>query len=488
MAGGEHTIKMPDVGEGVAEAELVTWHVKVGDPVREDQVIADVMTDKATVELPSPVDGTVLWLSGVVGDQIAVGAPLARIDRGGTSRQDSSVDQSRDGRDNEGSDGAGDTTDPTRPLVLRASDVSNPTGMDITDPSVRQQRGIVDAELAADVPRRGTRSSEPVVRAQAFGNEATPHANDGLGTNDVTRATPDRFGETAARPPRPRAAPSVRRRALEKGVNLRLVEGTGPGRRIGHDDLDRHLRGGGSPPAPGPDAEAAAIEEVRIVGLRRRIADRMSTAWERIPHITYVEAVSMDALEGLRAELNAESEPGMARLTVLPFLVLALARAVREQPQFNALYDDEAGVLRRHASVHVGIATQTTNGLVVPVLRHAERMDLRECATAIADLAKRARAGKSPREELSGSTVTITSLGPLGGIATTPIINHPEVAIIGTNKIRTEPHWNGTSFVPRRMMNLSSSFDHRVIDGHDAALFVQRIRTLLEAPVRIFTG
>jgi 2-oxoisovalerate dehydrogenase E2 component (dihydrolipoyl transacylase) len=285
---------------------------------------------------------------------------------------------------------------------------------------------------------------------------------------------------------RPLAAPAVRLRAREAGIDLRQLRGTGPAGRITHDDIDAWLkRSGGKTPAT-QSLPKTAVTDIKIVGLRRKIAEKMSIASARIPHITYVEEVDVTALEDLRTKLNDGKKPGRPKLTLLPFLMRAMVRAVAEQPNFNAHFDDEAGILHQHAGVHIGIATQTEAGLVVPVVRHAEARDLFDCAAELTRLTDAARAGTATRDELMGSTLTITSLGALGGLATTPIINHPEVAIVGVNRIAVRPHWDGTAFVPRRMMNLSSSFDHRVIDGFDAAQFVQRIKTQLETPALLF--
>ncbi|MDN2568523.1 2-oxo acid dehydrogenase subunit E2, partial [Aquibium sp. A9E412] len=279
----------------------------------------------------------------------------------------------------------------------------------------------------------------------------------------------------------------VRLRAREAGVDLRRMPGSGPAGRITHDDLDAFLKSGGAPAGAGrarlPDT---SVEEVPVRGLRRRIAERMALAAARIPHITYVEEVDVTALEELRARLNAGERPDRPRLTVMPFLMLAMVRAIAEHPHLNARYDDEANIVHRHGGVHIGMAAQTASGLMVPVVRHVEARDLWDCAAEVNRLAEAARAGTATREELSGSTITVTSLGPLGGIVTTPVINHPEVAIVGVNKIVTRPVWQDGGFVPRRMMNLSSSFDHRIIDGWDAAVFVQRIKALLETPATIF--
>ena len=278
----------------------------------------------------------------------------------------------------------------------------------------------------------------------------------------------------------------MRLRAREAGVDLRQVAGSGPAGRITHEDLDAFVaRAPGATAARGLQARTA-ITEVKLVGLRRRIAEKMAVAHARIPHITYVEEIDVTALEDLRATLNRDQRTEQPRLTPLPFLMRAIVRAVAEQPQLNALYDDDAGLLRQYAGVHIGIATQTASGLMVPVVRHAEALDLWACAAEAARVTDAARTGTASRETLSGSTITITSLGAMGGVVSTPIINHPEVAIVGVNKIVTRPVWNGSAFLPRQMMNLSSSFDHRVVDGWDAATFIQRIRTLLETPALIF--
>jgi 2-oxoisovalerate dehydrogenase E2 component (dihydrolipoyl transacylase) len=294
-------------------------------------------------------------------------------------------------------------------------------------------------------------------------------------------------GAAQAQGGRPTAAPAVRKRAQDAGIDLRQVRGTGPAGRIRHEDLDAHMRGdGGSGPVAGGYVANTRVEEVRITGLRRRIAQKMAEAKRRVAHFSYVEEVDMTALEALRGTLNASSGPDRPKLTLLPFLMRAMVKAVAEVPQVNALYDDEAEVIRQHGGVHIGIATQTPSGLVVPVVRHAEARDLWDCAAEVRRLAEAARQGRATREELSGSTITITSLGALGGIASTPVVNRPEVAILGVNRMAVRPVWQDGGFVPRKLMNLSSSFDHRVIDGYDAARFIQRIKVLLEAPALIF--
>lgn len=443
---GEHVIKLPDVGEGVAEAELVEWHVKVGDLVREDTVLAAVMTDKATVEIPSPVEGKVLWVGAEIGDTVAVGSAIVRIEVAG-----------------ETSGSAMDDGQSEAPIAEGMA----PEGEDIPPPPPqRPEKSKAEAEPAE--PAQEKRKTRPA-----------PAPNSSFGA-------PRPEGE------KPLASPAVRLRAREAGIDLRQVTGTGPAGRIGHEDLDAFIAQGSRSAALAGLARKDGVEEIKVVGLRRRIAEKMALAKSRIPHITYVEEVDVTQLEDLRAKLNAGKAPAGGRdrpkLTLLPFLMRAMVKALAEQPQLNATFDDDAGIVSRHAAIHIGIAAQTPGGLMVPVVRHAEARDIWDCAAEAARLADAARDGSATRDELTGSTITITSLGAMGGIVTTPVINHPEVAIVGVNKIAVRPHWDGTQFVPRKMMNLSSSFDHRVIDGWDAAVFVQRLRALMETPALIFVG
>ncbi|MGE6785343.1 dihydrolipoamide acetyltransferase family protein [Ensifer adhaerens] len=423
---GEFVIKMPDVGEGVAEAELVEWHVKPGDPVREDMVLAAVMTDKATVEIPSPVTGTVLWLGAEVGDTVAVKAPLVRIEIAGEGEPAAAVEE--------------------KPAPKA------------------EEKPAVKIEAPAPV----TKPAQPAkveVKAPAVNGVHQP-------------------GE---RLEKALASPAVRLRARESGVDLRQVAGTGPAGRITHDDLDQFIARGAQPAlAPAGLQRKTAVDEIKVTGLRRRIAEKMSLSTSRIPHITYVEEVDMTALEDLRATMNRDRKPDQPKLTILPYLMRALVRTIAEQPAVNAIFDDGPGIIHRHHAVHIGIATQTPAGLTVPVVRHAEARGIWDCANELNRLADAARTGTATRDELTGSTITISSLGALGGIVSTPVINHPEVAIVGVNKLAVRPVWDGTQFVPRKIMNLSSSFDHRVIDGWDAAVFVQRLKTLLETPALIF--
>lgn len=450
---GEYVIKLPDIGEGVAEAELVEWQVKVGDLVREDAVLAAVMTDKATVEIPSPVDGEILWLGAEIGDTVAIGSPIVRLKVAGEGNV------------------AGSTKSPA----------PTPT------PSPSPQGGGGRAAAARADAKSSSSSVGHVSRTE------------GARTADTESPSPlwggVRGGGTAAvagapRPEseKPLASPAIRLRAKEAGIDLRQVPGTGPAGRIRHEDIDAFLtRGPQIAKKPGL-ARKDAIEDIRIVGLRRKIAEKMALAKSRIPHITYVEEIDVTALEDLRAALNKEKRSGAERpkLTLLPFLMRAMVKAIADQPDINALFDDEAGIIHQHGGVHIGIAAQTASGLVVPVVKHAEARDIWDCAAEVIRLAEAARSGTATRDELSGSTITITSLGAMGGVATTPVINHPEVAILGVNKMMVRPVWDGTQFIPRKMMNLSSSFDHRVIDGWDAAVFIQRIKALLESPALIF--
>jgi 2-oxoisovalerate dehydrogenase E2 component (dihydrolipoyl transacylase) len=432
---GMRIVKLPDVGEGVAEAELVEWHVTVGQSVLEDQLLAAVMTDKATVEIPSPVAGKVLALGGDVGSVLAVGSELVRLEV----------------------PGEGDAEVTAAPREAAAPAPAPATPRPATPPP-----GPTPMPVAAPV-------AEPRVSSAAT---ATPRG---------TLGPPRPPGE------KPIASPAVRRRARDAGVDLRQVRGSGPAGRITHDDLDAFLRGGSPQVATGRARVAnTEIQTVKVIGLRRRIAQKMAESKRRAAHFSYVEEVDVTALEALRATLNGENRPDRPRLTLMPFLMQALVKAVADFPEMNALYDDEADTIERYGGVHIGIATQTDAGLMVPVVRHCEALGLWDMAAETQRLAEAAREGHATRAELTGSTITITSLGALGGIASTPVINRPEVAIIGVNKEVVRPVWQGAEFVPRTLMNLSSSFDHRVIDGYNAARFIQRIKSLIEAPATLF--
>lgn len=431
------TFRLPDIGEGIATAEVTAWHVKTGDIVREDAPLVDVMTDKATVEISAPFTARVVALNATPGQTVAIGCDLILFE----------TEQPGEAPDGVPSP-APPPVAPPEAMVAAPSPVAKPPSEPVREPSP----AFLDA---ARVPAGMSAPSVAPTTARAPGM-------------------------------RPLASPAVRRRAYEAGLPLQFVAGTGPEGRVTHADLDRALSGGGACPAPAPQD---VVEEVPVIGLRRRIAERMQDTKRRIPHFSYIEEVDVTALEDLRAALNARHGKARPRLTVLPFLVRALAKALPDFPGLNARFDDEAGIVRRHGALHVGIATQTPAGLVVPVLRHAQDLDLWACASAIATLAEAAREGRSAREDLSGSTLTLTSLGALGGLATTPVINAPEVAIVGVNKIAVRPvYLEGASggFVPRKIMNLSSSFDHRVVDGFVAAEFVQRLRSFLEQPATLF--
>jgi 2-oxoisovalerate dehydrogenase E2 component (dihydrolipoyl transacylase) len=392
----EFVFKMPDLGEGTVDAEIVAWHTKPGDAVTEDQLIVEVMTDKAAVEVPAPVSGRVISITGAPGDKVAVGSPLIVFDVGE------------------------DAAAPSKPAV----------------------------------------ATEP----------ATP---------------PAAAAVSAAKPGRVMTSPANRRRAHEAGIDLTTVVGSGPGGRILRDDLAGAGAGAGASAAERVE-RTTETSEIKVIGLRRLIAERMSEAKRTIPHFAYVEEVDVTELESLRHHLNLSRPTEAASLSYLPLVVMALVRVLESFPQCNVLYDATRGVLVRHRAVHVGIATQTPDGLKVPVVRHAESLGLWEVAAAIRRLAERARSNKATREELTGSTITVTSLGKLGGIASTPIINSPEVAIIGLNKAIERPVVYQGSIAVRRIMNLSSSFDHRFVDGYDAAAMIQALKELLEHPAMIF--
>ena len=398
----QYVFKMPDLGEGTVDAEIVAWHTKPGDAVTEDQLIVEVMTDKAAVEVPAPVSGRVVSITGAPGDKVAVGSPL---------------------------------------IVFEVGE---------------------RAPAAAPAPRA----------ASALATAPVPAA---------APASPVRQGRVMA-------SPANRRRAREAGIDLTTVVGSGPAGRILRDDLGAAGAGAAraAAAAPRPAAAAAETSEIKVIGLRRLIAERMSEAKRNIPHFAYVEEVDVTELEALRQHLNQSRPADALNLSYLPLVVMALTRVLESFPQCNVLYDAARGVLVRYRAVHVGIATQTPDGLKVPVVRNAQSLGLWEVAAEIRRLAERARSGKATRDELVGSTITVTSLGKLGGIASTPIINAPEVAIIGLNKAIERPVVHHGAVVVRRIMNLSSSFDHRFVDGYDAAAMIQALKELLEHPATIF--
>ncbi|MEL6791483.1 MAG: dihydrolipoamide acetyltransferase family protein [Pseudomonadota bacterium] len=462
---GQYTIKLPDVGEGVAEAELVEWMVDEGQSVREDEVLAAVMTDKATVEIPSPVDGKIIWRGGKIGDVLPVGSALIRLDVEGDGNNDTADDPATDEIE---------TTEATKTTVAAKTPSNGAVSGAVSGPISGAHRPPDEAPVTRT---NGAATLAPVESAPKETVSPVP-----------LRSAPRPEGH------KPLAAPAVRQRARDGGIDLRAVAGTGPAGRITHGDLDAIFANSAPPGQNGAAGRMGrsgrgprtGMQEIPMVGLRRKIADKMSTAKSRIPHITYVDEIDLTALEDLRARLNTNRRSDQPKLTLLPFLMKAMEKAIADTPQVNSLYDDEAGIVRQHEGLHMGVAAQTPNGLMVPVVRHVEVLSLWECAGEVARLAEAAKTGTATREELSGSTITITSLGAMGGIVTTPVINHPEVAIVGVNKMQTKPVWDGTQFVPRKMMNLSSSFDHRVIDGWDCAVFIQRIKGLLESPAEIF--
>ncbi|MFC4299017.1 dihydrolipoamide acetyltransferase family protein [Castellaniella hirudinis] len=453
---GIHIIKMPDIGEGIAEVELVEWHVQAGDAVVEDQILADVMTDKATVQVPSPVHGRVVSLGGKVGDVMAVGSELIRLEV--------------EGEGNESTVGA----------TSRAA--SAPAAATASAPAAPQPQARPEPQ-----PEPELDESRPAGRATAPEHAAPDPASVARGAQAAHAAS-----HAPSRPEgqRPLASPAVRRRAWDLGITLQYVPGTGPAGRITHGDLDAWLardRNATSNRTTGTLYASHDEEtEIPVIGLRRKIAQKMQESKRRIPHFTYVEEIDVTELESLRARLNALHSAQRGKLTMLPFLARAMVLALREFPQINARYDDDAGVVTQYGAVHLGVAAQTPSGLMVPVLHHAETLDLWSCAAEVARLAEAARQGKAARDELTGSTITLTSLGPLGGIVSTPVINHPEVAIVGVNRVVERPVFQESRVVARKLMNLSSSFDHRVVDGMHAAEFIQCIRRYLECPALLF--
>ncbi|MCC5981394.1 MAG: 2-oxo acid dehydrogenase subunit E2 [Oceanicaulis sp.] len=444
----EYKYKLPDVGEGVVEAEIVEWHIKEGDSVTEDQHILDVMTDKATVEIPCAVNGVVKKIVGAPGDVLPVGTEILVIEIDGTP----------------------------------------PTEEEAPAPEVKEEaKPAADPEkdkaLAEGPDRTAEKGEDP-----AGGKQAVPPAKPASPAPKASAAPARPAGE------RPLASPAVRKRALDADIDLAAVPGTGPAGRITHADLDDFIAAGGrlaskaGGSASGPSrTPRKGVTEEKVIGLRRKIAQNMAAAKRTIPHITYVDEIDLTALEDLRAHLNATRKDGQPKLTLIPFLVAAMARALPQFPQANAHFDTEESVLTKYEGVHCGIATATPNGLMVPVIRHAEALDLWQIADEVKRLADACRDGKATKEELSGSTITITSLGAIGGLVSTPVINLPETAIIGVNKMQVLPRYDEAGrVVPRKIMNLSSSFDHRIVDGYEAALLVQAIKGYLENPATLF--
>lgn len=414
---GMHVFKLPDIGEGVVEGEVVQWHVSVGDAVKEDDPIVDVMTDKATVTIPSPVSGVVSSLNGEAGDMIAVGSALVEFD-------------------------SEDTLPAAGPVA----------------------------------------AAEPEVEAAS---EPEPEPE----TEPASEPDPEPAPAPAAPSGRALASPALRRRAREAGIDIAQISGSGPSGRIRNADLDAFIAADGSVTRTEPAAQSAErtdITEVKVVGLRRKIAEQMTISKTRIAHFSYFEEADVTELETLRRTLNASRDVTQPKLTYLPFIMLALSKIMPDHPECNAIYDDQAGVVMRHGAVHIGIATQTERGLYVPVVKHVEAMDAWQAAEEMQRVAGAARDGTASLDDLTGSTFTITSLGRDGGLGATPIINHPEVAILGVHKAREMPVVRDGQIVVRRIMNLSSSFDHRVVDGADGAALIQHLKRMLENPALIF--
>ena len=428
---GKFEFKLPDIGEGVVEGEIVEWMVSVGDSVKEDDPILSVMTDKATVEIPAPCDGTVTSMVGDAGDIIPVGGVCIVFEVEG------------DGNASE----AAETSEPVAEEAKPAEEVA-PVEEKAAAPPAPELPPVAPAAAAAPV-------------ARAAGTKAL-------------------------------ASPAVRQRARAANIDLQLVAGSGPAGRISHADLDRHIAGGAAAASPsmpmGGVTKVArnGTEDIKVIGLRRKIADGMMSSYSTIPHFSYFEEVDVTELEALRQHLNATRPEGAPKLTYLPFIMQALVKALSQRPECNALYDDDAGVVTRHEAINLGIATQTDRGLYVPVVKHVEAMDIWQSAAEMMRVTQATRDGKAGVEDLSGSTFTITSLGRLGGLGATPIINKPEVGILGVHNAKDRAVVQNGHVVVRRIMNLSSSWDHRVVDGHDGASLVQLVKSYLEHPATIF--
>ena len=423
---GTFAFKLPDIGEGVVEGEVVEWMVSVGDTVKEDDPILSVMTDKATVEIPSPVDGKVTKVIGEAGDILPVGVVCIEFEVDGDGNASASEEE---------------------PVKEKS------------EPKVPEPTKEIEEKPAPKPVKEPEQAPQPVARA--------------AGTKAL-------------------ASPAVRQRAREANINLEHVAGSGPASRISHADLDKHISGGASgatswsPIGASAKTELNGTEEIKVIGLRRKIADSMMSSYSSIAHFSYFEEVDITALEELRQHLNSTRPEGAPKLTYLPFIMQALVKALRESPECNALYDDDANVVTRHQAINLGIATQTDRGLYVPVVKHVEAMDIWQSAAEMVRVTSATREGKATADELSGSTFTITSLGRLGGLGATPIINKPEVGILGVHNAKERAVVRNGHVVVRRMMNLSSSWDHRVVDGHDGATLVQRVKTYLENPATIF--
>ncbi len=425
---------LPDIGEGIAEAEIVAMHVKIGDRIEEDQPVADMMTDKATVEMESPVSGTILKVAGVPGDIIAIGSMLIEVET-----ENEVVGQRAE-------------------TVLSKSDVMKP-------------KAVVSDDQKSDVMKSNdVCAPQNDVMTSTLNNEKQKEKL-------ITPVSTNTISVFAA-------SPAVRARAKELGIDLALVQAAGG--HIRHADLDAYLGyNAGQGYRAAASGKPRGNESIKVIGMRRKIAENMAASKRNIPHFSYVEEIDMTDVEQMRADLNA-NRGIRPKLTVLPFMIVAICKAVPDFPMINAHYDDENGVVTRFGAVNLGIATQTEAGLMVPVLKNAQDMNVWQLANALQSLSEAARSGKSAAGDLTGSTLTLTSLGPLGGVATTPVINRPEVAIIGPNKIMQKPVYIGDAIVPRMLMNLSISCDHRVVDGWDAASYVQALKKYLETPVLLF--
>ena len=427
---GLFEFKLPDIGEGVVEGEVVEWMVAVGDTVKEDDPILSVMTDKATVEIPAPCDGTVKSLVGEAGDILPVGAVCIVFEV----------------------DGEGNASETEAPAPAEPAAEPTPEAA----PAAPEPAPAPVAPPAPAAPAPAAPAAAPVARAP---------------------------GDKVL------ASPAVRQRARTANIDLEHVAGTGPAGRISHADLDRHIAGGGAAPAPASGAAKVAktgTEAIKVIGLRRKIADGMMNSYSTIPHFSYFEEVDVTELESLRQHLNATRPEGAPKLTYLPFIMQALVKALGQRPECNAVYDDEANVVTRHEAINLGIATQTDRGLYVPVVKHVEAQDIWQSAAEMGRVTQATRDGKATVDDLTGSTFTISSLGRLGGLGATPIINKPEVGILGVHNAIDRAVVRNGQVVVRRIMNLSSSWDHRVVDGHDGAMLVQLLKNYLEHPATIF--
>jgi 2-oxoisovalerate dehydrogenase E2 component (dihydrolipoyl transacylase) len=449
----KYEFKLPDIGEGIAEAEIVAWHVKLGDRIEEDQPLADMMTDKATVEMETPVAGKIVELAGEVGDQVPIGSVLAVIETDGEAAAVEITTQ-----DGSQTSGEGERED------------SMPLADGSVEPTAAQEDTV--PTTAEEESTQSVRPERSEAQSKGAGSQTEERPSTSLRTNEGGRKA------------HALASPAVRQRARDLGIDLGEVKAAGD--RVRHSDLDAYLLyNGGS--VSGRGSASRPDETIKVVGLRRKIAENMAEATRRIPHFTLVEEFDVSALEETRAMMNAD-RGNNPKLTLLPFLITAMARAIPEWPMLNATYDDEANVITRHGALHLGMATQTPNGLMVPVIRNAQGMSVWQLASEALRLAEAARSGKASRDELTGSSITLSSLGPMGGITSTPVINRPEVAIIAVNKVEEKVVVGDEDIEVRKRMNLSLSCDHRVVDGWDAANFLQAMKAYIENPLRLLSN